>query len=337
VRRRRRRRMIVMIVVMMLMMMMMLNSQLARDRLRLATALRDRGASTLPTVHQTWKTHHLDPVMRGWYMSWLRNGFSVQLRNDTECLADMERLSAATGRPEFVSAYHLLTPVQRADFWRYAITYMEGGIYSDIDISATPDTAQFFLDLDYSRVDLVGVIENDPYDNYLGRFHWKVGMSPMYSRIPQLRQSFFFASAKHPHLLDLLGRVAAKAETWHKSGHKDLGDPRLSPDDVQEMERTGALTLEMTGPGVWTDHMLTPLPPEERSGKKRDGRSVILSTMEGYALVRYASMGSWKTSEHKADQVMWRRMIGFYSTPVVFFILYRTYAKYARNKRPKIA
>lgn len=58
----------------------------------------------------------------------------------------------------------------------------------------------------------VGIIENGPYDNSIGRFHWKAGMSPMYSRIPQLRQSFFYARQGHPRLLELVLQVRRNRE-----------------------------------------------------------------------------------------------------------------------------
>lgn len=103
------------------------------------------------------------------------------------------------------------------------------------------------------------------------------------------------------------------------------------------MEQSGALTLEMTGPGVWTDVMLTPL-------KSKDGKtlgdgvtSVILPTLEGYSLIRYGSMGSWKTEEHKADYSMWRNMILFYATPLLVALLVRWYRRYVKGKRSKIA
>jgi hypothetical protein len=339
--------------------------RLAWERLeRVAKPLRSAGPAALPLVHQTWKSHELEQVKRAWHMSWLRNGFRVSLRNDTEALEDVERLARETGHPDFVPAYLSLSPVQRADFWRYAITYLEGGIYSDIDIAATPDTARFFLSPGSDMVEeggagqrfrpghteLVGIIENGPYDNSIGRLHWSLGMSPMYSRVPQLRQSFFYARQGHPALLALLKEVARMADVWARSQHTDLGKPGLDRQALQGMAESGALTLEMTGPGVWTDFMLAPLLAEQRARRKGKGqragglgegegagRSVVLSTLEGYSLIRYGSMGSWKTKDHKGDRLMWRNVLAFYSCPLLIALLYRAYAKYQRGKRPKIA
>lgn len=129
---------------------------LAAQRLEtVASRLRFLGPSAMPVVHQTWKTHELEPRKKAWHASWARNGFTVQLHNDTECLDDVTRLAEQTGHPSLVTVYQGLTPVQRADFWRYAIAYLEGGIYSDIDIAATPETANFFLSLDQAQTDLV--------------------------------------------------------------------------------------------------------------------------------------------------------------------------------------
>jgi len=347
---------------------------LARERLeKVAKPLRERlkegrrEGGGLPVVHQTWKTHVLEGAKLAWHMSWRRNGFTVQLRNDTECLYDIERLCRLTGDVEYMQIYEKLNPVQRADFWRYAITWLEGGIYSDIDIGATPETARFFMERwqggrEGGREDedgeggrgggkeeggreggtaLVGIIENAPYDNLWGRMHWKVGMSPMYSRLPQLRQSFFYARKGHPGLLKLMEGIRGMVRRWEESGHTDLGRawPKLNAKELREMEVSGALTLEMTGPGVWTDYMLTPLLGKKRKGGKEGEEeeelealkkaSVILGTMEGYGIIRYGSMGSWKTDAHKADLRMWRNLLLFYSTPVLLALLVR----YLRRRR----
>lgn len=136
---------------------------LASERLDLvAKRLRFLGPKALPVVHQTWKTHELEPKKQAWHMSWRRNGFTVQLHNDTECLSDIQRLAEQVDRPSLVDVYQSLTPVQRADFWRYAITYLEGGVYSDIDIAATPETTKFFLNLDQDKTDLVSERASQP-------------------------------------------------------------------------------------------------------------------------------------------------------------------------------
>ena len=44
------------------------------------------------------------------------------------------------------------TPVRRSEFWRYAKVWLDGGIYSDIDIGATARTTDFFRSLDYEKV-----------------------------------------------------------------------------------------------------------------------------------------------------------------------------------------
>lgn len=351
--------------------------QIAKDRLdKVAMPLKEankkktageEGATTndgsrhiLPIVHQTWKTHELDMVKRAWHMSWLRNGFDVHLRSDSECLEDIHRLCNETGHEGFLSVYQNLSPVQRADFWRYAICYLEGGIYSDIDIGATPDTARFFLERwDREGTELVGIIENGPYDNSVGRFHWKVGMSPMYSRVPQLRQSFFYAKKGHPHLLELMKGIEKMVNKWVESKHTDIGKPGFNKEALHRMAESGALTLEMTGPGVWTDYMLAPLSKQEREAgkkiqqqqqqqqKKRKDKgqasnssnpsasphSIILDTMEGYNMIRYGSMGSWKTDDHKADMTMWRNVLAFYTSPFLLIFLIKWYRKYVRSKR----
>ena len=60
--------------------------------------------------------------------------------------------------------------------------------------------------------------------------------------------------------------------------------------------------------------------------------SVLVDTMEGYGMIRYGSMGSWKTEEHKADRRMWRNILLFYSCPVLLLLLLRGWRRYQRHK-----
>jgi len=279
---------------------------IGRKGLHVAEEVR-KNKNRLPVVHQTWKTHELkDPVIKARQMSWLRNGFRVILRDDDEALLDIQRLTKQTNNSDILKAYSLLSPVQKADFWRYSRIYLEGGIYSDIDIGARPETSQFFSEKPLDKLDLIGIIENSEYDklfgykNYIGHFNWHMGVAPLYSRLPQMRQSFFYCRKGHPRLLELVEDIAQMVIVWEESGHTSLGKDRahLKPQRLKEMVKTGEITLEMTGPGVWTDHMLTPL---KQSDIGLDGGSLLLTTSEGHGILRYSSMGSWKSKDHKAD------------------------------------
>jgi hypothetical protein len=110
---------------------------------------------------------------------------------------------------------------------------------------------------------------------------------------------------------------------------------------------------------VWTDYVLAPVLEARGKGGRRKTRreeeqgeeqeeaaaaaaaatkelaaaSVLVDTMEGYGMIRYGSMGSWKTEEHKADLRMWRNILLFYSTPFLLALLFRGVRRYQRHKR----
>jgi hypothetical protein len=191
-----------------------------------------------------------------------------------------------------------------------------GQIYSDVDIAATPNTTKFFLGLlaQGPLPDLVVMVENDSYDNFFGRLHWRLGISPLYARVPQLRQSFFYSKQGHPKLLDLLFKIETNVRIWHRSQHKEIGNPLLSARALHRMDRSGALTLELTGPGVFTD-VIKP--------KSLGQTSIILSSTDGLLIIRYSSMGSWKNAEHKKDVNVYRGIVVVYGSPILFTMFAR--------------
>ena len=435
--------------------------------------------NSLPVVYQTWKTNNLKEIedqKKARYYSWLRNGFNVILKNNEDCLKDIEQLmEISEDRYPFREAYEKLSPVQRADFWRYVVIYLNGGIYSDIDIGASPETTFFFLALrkkiQANEIDLVGIIENDLYNNPIGKTYFHLGMSPMYARVPQLRQSFFYARKGHPRLFSLLVDITEMIMSFHdthgealyqnnilspnhnlvplylrskyqqpQSSHskakadflvqqygkqvatsctngntynwnrrflyfpftddntdtetpdapkeikENSNDNYISYDSIiqpilpksskkfeyteealKNIQISGLFTLELTGPGIWTDHLLplcyqiqklenlyndyndyaleeAAVPNsilQEQEGQKIDtkssisqdwtesmiddpNRNIILSSQEGYKIMKYSSMGSWKTDSHKADNQMITNIILFHGTVliVVAFVIY---------------
>jgi len=90
---------------------------------------------TLPTLHQTVSTDRLSSRERDWRASWLKLNFSIRTADDAQALRDIQRVAVAV--PQITRVYIALeTAVQRADVWRYAILWLEGGVYADIDVVA---------------------------------------------------------------------------------------------------------------------------------------------------------------------------------------------------------
>lgn len=83
-------------------------------------------------LSQTWKTHDLPEQARTLQHGWRLNNPELDYRfyDDAAC-----RAVIAETFPEFLDAYDRLPfGVMRADAFRYAIVYRDGGIYADIDM-----------------------------------------------------------------------------------------------------------------------------------------------------------------------------------------------------------
>ena len=94
------------------------------------------------TLWQTWKTKEIPASLKQQYDSWnfsnpqlLRN-----LSNDKEC----DKFILDNFGEEVHMLYAALPqPIMRADFWRIAVIYVNGGYYSDLDITCTKQLSLF--------------------------------------------------------------------------------------------------------------------------------------------------------------------------------------------------
>lgn len=180
-------------------------------------------------------------------------------------------------------------------------------------------------------MDHVLFLETSLYDHPIGRFHWYLGMTPNFVRMPQLRQSIFYARKGHPQLLKLLHQIRKTVMVWEASGHSQLGTRMVSRSQVRHMESSGELTLELTGPGVFTDLMM----PIEEDHHTSGFKSVVIPTWEGFHLVKYRTMGSWRDPWAGSDWRMKRNRRLFYGSAVAIVVLYRLYTR--RRSRFKTA
>ena len=169
--------------------------------------------------------------------------------------------------PDLLSAYDRLPlPVQKADMFRYAAIYMDGGVYADTDTRCCAPLESY---VNSASDALVVGVEMSP-DQY------RDGMAaylPDYPFPHQFAQWTFAASPQHPALAVMLKRIA-----WHVSL---LSDAQLA-DGSGHM----AFTLQLTGPLLFTQ-----VCNEFLSGT-RDGALAVLPRM---------AWGSWLFEQDRAD------------------------------------
>jgi hypothetical protein len=156
-------------------------------------------------IHQTWKRTPEDGTLfRTSAEAWARDHeqWLFRFADDDKCAQDIADL----GDDAVSEAYHHpdTKPVERADIWRYAVVYMYGGIYADMDtIPTTPATAWPELQLPGEKL-------------VVGWFHGPGAH--------ELCQWTFAATPRHPALLHVLRCVAhactkkPKTHTLFKTG-----------------------------------------------------------------------------------------------------------------------
>ena len=83
-------------------------------------------------IYQTWRTKDetsWTAAERRWMRTWRANtGWRHELHDDDDCLRLVTR-----HYPDARAAYHSLSPVEKADLWRYMILHYSGGVYTDFD------------------------------------------------------------------------------------------------------------------------------------------------------------------------------------------------------------
>jgi len=88
---------------------------------------------TIPQLlSQTWKSETLPPVADAFRRGWLTYNPQLRYRLYDDAAS---RAVVADVVPEHLDAYDAMPfPVMRADVFRYAVIYRDGGIYADIDM-----------------------------------------------------------------------------------------------------------------------------------------------------------------------------------------------------------
>jgi hypothetical protein len=234
-------------------------------------------------LHQTSKSFKLTPQQAVWRASWVQLGFRVRTTNNAQARMDIVRMSRMTNDERLLRVYDALeTNVQRSDVWRYAILWLEGGVYADIDVHAhTPIVA-----LASSHPGVI-FTESLPVFDLLPRslaraisfFALHLGLTDLV-RLPQRRNCIILMPARHPLMLHTLQRVMNKFEA------ERLLTPQPEPTH----------TLELTGPGILTDALDELVQGHGGGSAGLDALGLkLVSRFEGMRYFQHIAQGSWKT------------------------------------------
>ena len=233
------------------------------------------------TLHQTVQNLNLTKQQTLWQQTWKLAGFQIITADDAMARRTVERLARETRQPAFLRVYDALaTSVQRSDFWRYAILWLEGGIYADIDVLAHKSIRTLTNILDDQAIiftESLPIFDSIPLSlaRYLSQSFLKLGLTDLV-RLPQRRNCIFMAPPRHALMLRTLELIIRK---YDAAGGVQT---KLEP----------TFTLELTGPGIFTDAI------DDIQGS----RVQFVSRFEGLRYFEHVAQGSWKTYRGKSRQ-----------------------------------
>tara|TARA_R100001510_G_C7655834_1_gene215273 strand:- start:5201 stop:5950 length:750 start_codon:yes stop_codon:yes gene_type:complete len=139
-------------------------------------------------IHQTWISQDLIPKAYKECVDSVKSknaDYEYRFYDDNDCVVFIENKF-----PEFLNVYKFLTPVEKADLFRYLIVYEYGGVYLDIDCYC---------------------VEN--FDSLIKDAEFVVGCESGFqvNSVFKITQWAFASKAKHPILIE----VAKQCEKNH--------------------------------------------------------------------------------------------------------------------------
>jgi len=166
-------------------------------------------------ITQTWRTTALPAPAEAFAASWRTKNpdFTWRLFDDEACAALVAEVA-----PEYAADYRDFPfPVMRADFFRYAAVYRDGGVYADIDMECVRPIGKL---LDIAPV--VFSVEA----HLTERRRAELG----YTRPSQVANCIFAARPGHPLLRQAMDRaveLVRRRATTAKADIEDLTGPRM--------------------------------------------------------------------------------------------------------------
>ena len=178
-------------------------------------------------VYQTWISEEMPDLFYDMHYTWTLSQYITDITYDPELYNDMIEYCEYKEDYGICDIYNNSNKIEKIDIWRYVKIYMNGGIYSDMDIGIN-EVGLFDKANEYDMVVCreSPTIEEEPllFMKHAIRYVLKLTDRP---RLYQLRQSIFYGVKNSKILEDVIKKI-------------------IENDENSE-------TLERTGPGVFTD------------------------------------------------------------------------------------
>ncbi|CAL1169971.1 unnamed protein product [Cladocopium goreaui] len=173
-------------------------------------------------IHQTAKRHQLQENESLWAETWRAKNpqCKYKLWNDTEIAQLARTRSPALMWP----IWEGLTPVQRADVFRYLVLWDQGGYYADVDAACTLPIDQYKIPKEASMI--VGYEMGH-------RLKEKRRAEIKFARMEQFQQWFLASAPGNPVLLRCMELIRQRY-TWKIESTLGLTGPGVFSDAVQE-------------------------------------------------------------------------------------------------------
>ena len=227
------------------------------------------GPKAIPCViHQTWKSHSLNPSQQASVISWKSNNPKCQhkLWNDTEIAELCQKKSPDLMWP----IWDALSPIERADVFRYLVLWDQGGYYADLDVPCEESIDAYDIPSDVNMI--VG------YENGR-RLTDSERQFVKFVRNEQFEQWFLASAPGNPILLRCLEIVKEKF-LWKIQPVLDLTGPGTFSDAVHEFLAKTAADANASDVG--------------KEVKDRLASSVHFSQNLSFPSERAYSLGDWK-------------------------------------------
>lgn len=236
-------------------------------------------------IHSTWQAYsNLKPKERAYVRLWRKANpdFTYHFWNDSSAESFLSMYA-----PEDREMLREMKPIERFDYFRYAVLDEYGGVYHDIDVHPMKRVRDWLQDGGEKARLITG------WEMRLHNESQRIARN--FSRVDQVQQWTMAAAPGHPVLKQTLGHI-----------RRDFAAGR--PGDAGD-------TLSYTGPGAWTDAVLSyvgKIPPASRSGYGIANRilkkDVALMEVEAFSycgeeispdrrprrLVKHHYKGSWR-------------------------------------------
>ncbi|KAJ0392151.1 hypothetical protein P43SY_006252 [Pythium insidiosum] len=274
----------------------------SNDDWRRAMQHRPAAAPTPVVVHYTSRTRH--PMVEQWKDTC--GPLEVRFYDD-----DASEELVRKHRPEFLETYRTaLTPVERADYFRYLVLYVHGGVYADSDVSCLTPVGQWLStfgwdDYELSDMDFVAGIE----------FPWAQSQYRVTGPLPLQFNQFLIASTKQSRMMERILKHIEHCIRTVPRNHLEATLERTGPAAftraiLDEIQRRGIPDPSAAKHPGASDYPPAMLPPDEldkngqvipmRADADADGETPFFKVL----LLPYRAFAFHRAHNHAAGPVL---------------------------------